>query len=338
MPGMLYYPLINPPPGLLRQAVVYWDVIATITPYDYRDLLGEDLRRVDAAGLYRPIREPAGFDLGQGVATLERLLTSVPLDDLLPPTAETGDRRTRVVQTKLSESLRRFLLSRGLARRGRDDWELIVSPAMQLLLTAVIAHSVAQSRSGVPWQPHTDDLMSFRLGTAPYVGAVEFGRPHYGIGTDPTVPCWLVELDGLLPAPAPDTSIADLLAFRQRYEDERRRLVAGVELLLEQLRRHYDRPEDVLRALERELLAALADFRSATRASGLRWVRRSASVAVALGTAAAGELLAPDLGWLFGVAGGLAVNLATGELRTSTEGHPHAVVSYLHRVDRAVGR
>jgi hypothetical protein len=67
-------------------------------------------------------------------------------------------------------------------------------------------------------------------------------------------------------------------------------------------------------------------------------MRRSVSVAVALGTAAAGARLAPDLGWLFGVASGLAVNLATGEVRASTAGRPHAAVSYLHRVDRAIGR
>jgi hypothetical protein len=95
---MLYYPLINPPPSLLRHAVVYWDVIATITPYDYLDLLSEDLRRVDGVGLYRSVREPDGFDLDGSVATLERLLASVPLDDLLPPTADTGDRRVRLVQ------------------------------------------------------------------------------------------------------------------------------------------------------------------------------------------------------------------------------------------------
>ena len=339
VPGMLYYPLINPPPSLLCQAVAYWDVIATITPYDYLDLLSEDLRRIDAAGLYRPVREPDGFDLNESVvATLERLLASLPLDDLLPPTAATGDRRARLVLTKLSESLRRFLVSRGLARRGRNDWELIVAPATQLLLTAVIAHSIAQDQSTIPMHPHTDDLLSFRLGTAPYRGVIEFDRPHNGLGTDPTGPCWIVELGDLLPVPAPETSIEDMLAFRRRYEDERRRLVASVDLLLEQIRRHYDRSEDVFNALERELTAALADFRSAARASRLSWMRRSVSVAVALGTAAAGAHLAPDLSWLLGVMSGLAVNHATGEVRTSTAGHPHAAVSYLHRMDRAIGR
>lgn len=336
---MLYYPLINPPPDLLRQAVVYWDVIATITPPDHLDLLGEELRQVDAAGLYRPVREPHGFDLDESaVATLQRLLASVALDDLLPPATHTGDRRTRLVQTKLSAPLRRFLLDRGLARHSRDDWELVVAPATQLLLTAVIAHTVAPGRSTVPLQPHTDDLLSFRLGTAPYRGEIEFHRLRHGIGTDPTGPCWLIDLDGLLPTPAPDTSITDLLAFRHRYEDERRRLLAGIEQLLEQLRRHYDRPDDISAALARELTTALADFRSAARGSRLSWLRRSMSIAVAMGTAAAGARLAPDLGWLFGVASGLAVNVATSQARTSTGGRPHATVSYLHRLDRAVGR
>lgn len=332
---MLYYPLINPPRAILHQAVLYWDSLATIVPPDGFDGYSDDLRRVRDAGLYRPVVETAFLGVDDVAPVLRALLSHVPLAELTPPPTASEGRRTRLIATKLSGELRAFLIHHGLARPGADDWELEVSPTTQTLLIGVLAHAYAGLVGSLI--PHTDQPAAFRAATQPYSGQVEMRWP-YRLGTDSVEPCWLVTVENLLPVPAPEVPLAEVLAFRQRYESERLRLVMGVERLVRELRAHYDRPADVLRAVERELLAALDEFRRAARASRLAWLSRSVAVAIALGTAAASTQLAPELSWLLGTASGIAINIATAELRTSTVGQRHPDVAYLHRAHAAVPR
>jgi len=327
VPGMLYYPLINPPRAILHEAALYWDTLATIVPADEVVEFSDDVRTLHDAGLYRPITETPRLELDEVAPVLRQLWSQVPREDLLPPADTARDRRTRIIATKLTPELRAFLIAHGLARPGPDDGELVVSPTTQELVIGLAAPAYATLVGSL--HPHTDQATAFRAATQPYTGEVELStRPRRG--TDSVEACWLVTLDNLLPVPAPEVPLDDVLAFRQRHEAERLRLVRGVTRLVRELRAHDDRPGDVLRAVEHELTAALDEFRRAARASRMTWLYRSLAVAIALG-ATAGVRPEPELSWLLGTVNGIAINIATGELRTSTAGWRHPDVAYLHR-------
>lgn len=61
------------------------------------------------------------------------------------------------------------------------------------------------------------------------------------------MPAWQVEIARLLPVPAPDTALADVLEFHERYADERERLMRAVHRMLGELRRDYEHPAEGLR-------------------------------------------------------------------------------------------
>ncbi|GLW93911.1 hypothetical protein Aglo03_47270 [Actinokineospora globicatena] len=63
----------------------------------------------------------------------------------------------------------------------------------------------------------------------------------------------------------------------------------------------------------------------------MEWRRRATMVSIALGAAYAGQQVLPDAGWLLGVVGGVAVNIATNTSRMPTRS-PDLDVSYLHRL------
>jgi hypothetical protein len=142
-----------------------------------------------------------------------------------------------------------------------------------------------------------------------------------------------MELGRLLPVPAPGTPTADVLAFRDRYTDERLRLMRALHRLLGDLRRDYEHPADVFAQLRVELSDALEDYRAAGRGSRMAWVHRSVMVSVALAAAAGGALLLPDIGWLLGTVGGYALNVATREVRPLMSARKNHDFSYLHRVE-----
>ncbi|MEJ8671719.1 DUF6236 family protein [Streptomyces sp. MS1.AVA.1] len=141
-----------------------------------------------------------------------------------------------------------------------------------------------------------------------------------------------MELGRLLPVPAPDTPTEDVLAFREKYADERRRLMRALHGMLGDLRRDYEHPADVFAQLRSELSEAVEDYRAARRGSRMAWVHRSVTVSVALAAAAGGALLLPDLGWLLGTIGGYALNVATREIRPLARARDDHDFSYLHRV------
>ncbi|MFI0468292.1 hypothetical protein ACH347_29775 [Saccharopolyspora sp. 5N102] len=145
---------------------------------------------------------------------------------------------------------------------------------------------------------------------------------------------WEMELGRLLPVPAPGTSTTDVLAFRDRYADERIRLMRALHRLLGDLRRDYEHLADVFAQLRVELSQAVEDYQVARRRSRMAWVHRSVTASIAIAAAAGGALLMPDMGWLLGTIGGYAVNVATRESRPLIRARDQHDFSYLHRVER----
>src|SRR5262249_5916113 len=121
---------------------------------------------------------------------------------------------------------------------------------------------------------------------------------------------------------------------RNKYDDERRRLMAAIDRLLHELGQQGRHPRDAFSLVERELSDAVADLRSVGRATRLGWAIRPVLVSVAFGAAAA---VTPSLpAAALNVLSGIAINVATGQLRRSPRAG-NADYMYLHRTQGVLG-
>ncbi|MHA5053269.1 hypothetical protein [Streptomyces sp. SD15] len=343
MAVLLYYPLVTPPTEIVHQALLYWDGVASVVPRDseiYDAAVSAELKDLKQRGLYKPLTfgrdsmdsldDPqyrGAFRGGLASQVLREELRRLSWDpgwrefrnrdrQALPPAAV-------IYGSKLSYWLERELLDLDLAvpNRERGFWSLTVpAEVWELIIGVTVPELACGNRAS--YVPYTDDdvASSWAL-SAP---------------AQDRVPAWEVELGKLLPVPAPGTATADVLAFRERYEDERLRLMRALHRMLGDLRRDYDHPADVLAQLEVELKQAVKDYGGAAKSSRMAWVSRSVTVTVGVAAAALGALVVPDLGWLLGVGGGYAINVATREIRPLSKARDDHDFSYVHRVERGL--
>ncbi|MFD4142812.1 DUF6236 family protein [Streptomyces sp. NPDC058572] len=332
MAVLLYYPLVNPPAEVLHQSLLYWDGIASVVPADPQiraSAVSQRLKELEQEQLYTPVTLDQyalpSFHEAAGAALVEREQDGAILSEELRrlaagprPPRPTSPPDAFLYLTKVHRWLEERLLGLRLATRCPDDrWRLAVAREVQELIVGVAVREIAQD-SKLPLFPYTDceDVQRRALRPAARSRAL----------------AWEMELGRLLPVPAPDTPLADILAFREQYGEERVRLMRAIHRMLGDLRRDYEHPADVLAQLRVELEQALADYRSAARDSRMTWVHRSVTVTVALAAAAGGAIVLPDLSWFLGVVGGYALNAATREIRPVLQRHGSHDFSYLHRI------
>lgn len=329
---LLYYPRVNPPTEVVHQALLYWDGLASVVPRDprvYEALVGTELRRLEERELYRPLTftgetldvltayGPASSAAQNWPVLTRELQRAAARPD---PPRPTSPPEAVLHTSKITYELERLLLQLGLATDvgylGRRA-ELSVSKEVQALVVGVLARELAAA-TDVALFPYTDSEDAYRNTLRP---------------VSPTrCLAWEMELGRLLPVPAPGTPTEDVLAFREKHAEERRRLMRALHRMLGDLRRDYEHPADVLTQLRAELSEAVEDYRAARRGSRMAWVHRSVTVSVALAAAAGGALLLPDLGWFLGTIGGYALNVATREIRPLARARDDHDFSYLHRV------
>jgi hypothetical protein len=353
MAGMLYYPTLIPPTPVLYQGLLYWDRLATIVPSDHEKYLDHRMRQVADAGLYEPVSattiiNDAGFK-EYIVKALMSLVEEYSPDELIPPRAksayellrqprEVWARKTINANGKLDRAVIDELLHRRLAELDPQVPDLLwVSPKVQMCVLGITAREVA----GRIWEmkgctaeaalfPHTDQQQAHLAAHSNILTA-------QGDKWMPRVPCWTVDLGGLLPVPHGDVMISDVIAFREHYDAERRRLMLSIDQFIHGLSKDYDHPQDVFRLAERELKDALSDFEAAGRSSCLNWIRRSVCVTVAAASSYVGLKYAPEEAWLLGVVGGIAINIVTSSVR-HTRTKATVDVSYLHRLQWAMAQ
>lgn len=338
MPDLFYYPRINAPRSVIYQALLYWDRLVTVAPPGpLEDLLDLRMRRVNEAGLYHRLLADSWPVIGR-VEYLLQLLAH--LVDRIPPRqlSPQGGPDSYVHTAKLSSEFRQELERLGLSLPGSRASEIHVSPAVQLCLISIAAWDIIGEDEAL--YAHTDSPAAHLFAhTPPPEGYPWWGHEHR-IRGPLTTPCLEVDVGGLLPVPGHEVLIGDLIAFRERYDDERRRLMMAIDLLVHGLQRHPDHPRGVLNAVRRELEDAVADLEKAGRAARMTWIRRSVMVSIALGAAYAAQTLVPEAGWVLGVIGGMAINVATNEIRPARSSRWDSPMpgnfSYLHRVRSAL--
>jgi hypothetical protein len=345
MPGMLYYPFVNASLPAIKQAVLYWDFLSTVVPAPEEIHLNESMRELANRGFYRPIEGEKVFAFGSGnFDILTKLADDLPLDDILPPTSDSSLESRRLYVSKLGQDLSHELVRRGLAtpvlqieKKSFLDVEmerhgipqLLVAPRLQTALMSIAIRNYAGyanyelGRLGdASLSPFTDE--SFAFNNAHYIPS-ESREPDLN---------FCIELGGLLPSPQEDVTISDLFAFRDKYNDERHRLMLALGLLLSGVSQHFEHSQDVFRAMQNEIESALQDMRNAARSRRIGLVVKSLAVLVAVGSAGAAARI-PEGAWILGVIGGTAINIATQEVRDEETSSKY---SYLYRVERSINR
>jgi hypothetical protein len=333
---LLYYPTVNPPTEVVHQALLYWDGIASVVPRDprvYLSVVNEELRRLEERGLYRPLAfahdsmdvlycppDSRSWLAGQASSLLARELRRIAARP--DPPLPTSPPEAVIYTSKMSRWVEQLLVELGLARGERRLMSsLAVSKEVQTLIIGVLARELAVNPE-IALFPYTDSEDAFQKSLSPI-------SPTRSLA-------WEMELGRLLPVPAPGTPTADVLAFRNKYADERIRLMRALHKMLGDLRHDYEHPADVFAQLRVELAQALEDYQAARRSSRIAWMYRSVMVSVAVAAAAGGALLLPGLGWLLGTIGGYALNVATREIRPLIQAREDHDFSYLHRVESGV--
>lgn len=338
MAVLLYYPLVKPPTEILHQSLLYWDGVASVvpmSPHVYEAAVPVELRDLRDRSLYTPlVLEPDSLNSLErpfGGSRSSRTGASELLHQELRRIALDARRSGRPLQrdaliylSKISEWLEDELLHLGLAEPvNHGHWRLAVTEEVQQLIIGVIARELASS-SRVSYVPYTDRADAHDLTLRPQP---DFRRARLA--------AWEMEIGSLLPVPAPGTSMAEVLAFRERYSDERQNLMRALHRMLADLRRDYEHPADVLAQMSREIEHAVQDYRAAAKSSRMAWVNRSVMVTVALG-AAAGSAMQPGLTWVLGAVGGYALNVATREIRPMGRARQDHSFSYLHRIQESL--
>ncbi|GII34129.1 hypothetical protein [Planotetraspora mira] len=331
MPQMLYYPGMTPPESALFQAVLYWDSVASIAPHEWRRYAerterSRTLLRLAESGLYEPISlwgYPSALH-STFETELDRLLKHVSREDLVPPEEDpAADAVSNWYSvSRFPPAWTRLLLEEGLARaRSADDQvtEVWVDTKLRHMIFAVAADHLVRAAAG---KGATGPTRSTYTTDKEFFWAVNAPSANEGAG-----PCLEVDLGDLLPMPAPGTDLEKVIAFRTRYDDERRRVMHELRKMQFNLARYYgENPHEVMEGMRLELRDAIGDLDKAAKASKMTWVRSGvfAFVAVTAGAAATVLPMSEPFSWPLGLqvaswaalsmAGNATINLATNKI------------------------
>ncbi|RAY13821.1 hypothetical protein DPM19_19430 [Actinomadura craniellae] len=330
MAQMLYYPGSTPPEAALFQAVLYWDSVASIAPHEdewRRQAVmterGRTMLELRDLGLYEPISLFDAADSLRNAFAVERnrLLAQVTREELEPP-AEDADFdgvSNWYSISRFPADWTTWLVDHGLARWREGGYGVRVNQKLRHVLFAVAADYLVRQNEG----PHATGPRRFTYtGDDGFFWAVNSPAAR-------TRRCWQVDVGDLFPMPAPGTDITKVIAFRDRYGDERRRLVQEVTRLQSDLAaRHDDNPHEVFEGMRLALADAVTDLDKAAQASKLTWIRGGVFSFVALGAGATAAAVSPEQATTLPAAvtaaslamqviGGLAVNVATGQIAPS---------------------
>ncbi|WP_037306981.1 hypothetical protein [Amycolatopsis orientalis] len=365
MSEVLYKPAVNPPERVLHHALLYRDGIATLAPDD--DPLAHldtRVRCAHEAGLYRPLPTGSLWRNPRVLDALQEKSYHAVVQDEVRELVLRGKFEPRWGQTYDCWMGKDRLVAGDIrARDARDQAAALVDSATVRIGVVQAAWTGGCYVSGWDFYPvmcsgsrpltsvdrevmvRTANILSElenESGTAPMFVACfgpELVDVDRWIGSEGRNDVLLnVDVGRILPDPRPGIDTAALIRFRQKYDDERRRLIVAVERLVEQLTQTYSEPRHVERAVRREISDALADMCSAGRSVLRGWSKRLVSVVIATGSTATAMVASgtsPVLTVLGSVGAGIAVNKASEPIQNYLRNPRSDTYRYLHRIGAA---
>ncbi|PWK88998.1 hypothetical protein C8D88_102266 [Lentzea atacamensis] len=341
MRELLCVPEINPPEQVLHHAILYRDRISTLVPVGHR--LSHRTALAQDAGVFHPrsirdvwhdpsVREESIEGMRRSLKTAARrnghVITFGASDGTKPSGAHDSEVNLVAIDfaswpTAWSEVVAEVVdeISGGWWRAGQprpvapvavDSWQTAILVGTAVALAGRLRRDVAAPLL-LPAYPNEVSQV-VRDCTAVGLGGHLLTRMDVG---------------RFLPEPPPGVDTAAVIAFRQRHDDERRRLIRAVERLVKEAARTHgmEEPADVERDVREELDQALADLEQAGRCRFGGWVRRTAWFTVAAGAGAA--VAGPTGAAMASVAANWASNPVPRGVRESD-------FTYLYRVQNAL--
>jgi len=215
---ILYYPTIAVPSGVwLKQALLYWDEIASIVPTDWEGVpvinYTPDVQILFDQGIFKPIRpeyliQESFRKLKEFEQELMDLIETPEFLELLPP-LDQREFRSKIHKNKVSKSIFNFLLERGVVAQklveGRwYQFDRITANAYMAMLAQHLADlEYSHTLPGTDFGLYQDLIYRTQL-------------PNQGIAGLST------RLHHVLPIPREDVSIQSVLDFRQKRRQELR--------------------------------------------------------------------------------------------------------------------
>jgi hypothetical protein len=364
MAELLYLPSINPSEQALHHAILYRDSLSTLVPSDPLPDLPDSLRMAFDAGIYKPLEaaqlwddaavraEVAGLTWGSSSnhshvahrlyadAVWEqtnelghKLIPSPPEEGTISVTVEVEvdlnlyggivdidpHRWSNTVRDVFGESLK-SMVERNRRERWHKAWS---SPYWQLRLLVSTAYSLAgRARSDVD-SPIVIPCYPVQMGPLFADCVANTGSSDHLLAR--------VDVGKFLPEAPSGIETARVIAFRERYDDERRQLLEAVEKLVSEAARAHGtgQPLDIERAVRKELKTALADMKKAGKSVLGGWVKRVAWFGVAAGV---GSVFGPAGAAIGAAAGSVAANWASNPVPAGRRSGEHADLNYLYRV------
>jgi hypothetical protein len=217
---LLYYPTISVPTGSwLRQAVLYWDEVASIVPedLDQRPLVQftDDIKLLKDNGEFRSIAPGSLIDKKSYSEVLDLEREFLEVIDAEPFQTQLGQRNSwqidsRIHIDKVSVGLANKLEQRGLAKGPSREADIGDWYRFERSTALVYMSFLAQYLADI--DPHL---------TTPSTDRKEYGELVYSARqADRGFSCADVLFRNVLPVPRDDVSIADLLAFKRKRHSE----------------------------------------------------------------------------------------------------------------------
>lgn len=291
MHRLLYFPLASPPDTVALQAALYWEELATIRPswYEFSSPL---LRTLEDEGLLNAVNidETLGFHQVDTIVTeIRELFASVPGALLEPDPRLKPSAGTRLYVGKLPMVIESELEQLGAAVQV-DDRVMMAGPAALSIALTVATRHVARALN------ETDSTG---------VTAIYTDRRHLLAQAITGLPgssysAWQMQLGRWLPVPSPKTDPRELLRFRAKYEDERRRLATAITGIASSVT--VGGVVEVP-ALISELKMAYADLEAAGAAQKIHWLKKGMTVVTGaavtgVATALGGDVASTVVGFL----------------------------------------
>jgi hypothetical protein len=327
----LYYPHIRLPDNAwLRRAILYWDQVSPIVPYELTDAIPAHhvSRMLEAEGLTRWIRpEEAleGREYEDVITEFRDLVSSERYRANLGPAAS----RTygaRIYKDKLTYGLVEDLEHLELAKEADDFGWLDFETRTGALYMGYLAAALART---FHLEPLTDQKSSEE--------GLLYSQLEQHDG-DQRFTNFILE--GLIPAPRADVSVAEIVRFRERNEEELLRFRRSVRGIFESVRevpneheaaRRLDSIKDDVREQSLVLTRKLRESRIETAYSTLEVSTPSKGGLAALISLPIGVTIA-------GVSAALKIGrqLLNGRIRKGSllAENPY---TYVYRIDRDLG-
>ena len=219
---ILYYPTIDIQDGAwLRNAILYWDEVSSIVPYeDYPDFSPEILY-LQRLGVYKPVYPQDLFASAFAEDFQKSIVKRISAYEARANKHETQNCRVRMHKKKIYAPALRDLIHYGklppqlldylenksyINDLGANGWMEIDGKIAQIYMRTLAEYSIKCSK---------EDIV---LGTDTVTRSREIYPPARS--TDLRAQCYRINIENCLPQPSMDVSFEDIINFKNKRRDE----------------------------------------------------------------------------------------------------------------------